>query len=54
MKKSTTRRALFMSFVSMFLCFTMLLGTTYAWFTDSVESGVNQIVAGNLDVEFEY
>ena len=51
MKKSTTKRALFMSFVSMFLCFTMLLGTTYAWFTDSVTSGVNTIVAGNLDVE---
>ncbi len=49
--KKTTRRALFLSFASMFLCFTMLLGTTYAWFTDSVESGVNQIVAGNLDVE---
>ncbi len=54
MKKSTTRRALFMSFASMFLCFTMLLGTTYAWFTDSVESDVNKIVAGNLDIELEY
>ena len=51
MKKSTTKRALFLSFVSMFLCFTMLLGTTYAWFTDSVTSDVNTIVAGNLDVE---
>ncbi len=51
MKKSTTKRALFLSFVSMFLCFTMLLGTTYAWFTDSVTSGLNTIVAGNLDVE---
>ena len=38
----------------MFLCFTMLLGTTYAWFTDSVTSDVNQIVAGNLDVELDY
>ena len=49
--KKTTKRALLLSFASMFLCFTMLLGTTYAWFTDSVESGVNQIVAGSLDVE---
>jgi len=32
----------------------MLLGTTYAWFTDSVESGVNKIIAGNLDVELYY
>ena len=52
--RKATKRALFMSFVSMFLCFTMLLGTTYAWFTDSVTSATNQIVAGNLDVELEY
>ena len=51
MKKFTTKRAVFLSIVSMFLCFTMLLGTTYAWFTDNVTSGVNTIVAGNLDVE---
>ena len=51
MKKSTTKRALLMSVLSMFLCFTMLIGTTFAWFTDEVESGVNTIVAGNLDVE---
>lgn len=54
MKKTTTRRALFLSFVAMFLCFTMLIGTTYAWFTDSVTSATNQIVAGNLDIELEY
>ena len=51
MNKKVTKRALFLSFVSMFLCFTMLIGTTYAWFTDSVSSGMNTIVAGNLDVE---
>ena len=51
MKKSTTKRALLMSVLSMFLCFTMLIGTTFAWFTDEVESGVNTIIAGNLDVE---
>ncbi|MBR2388333.1 MAG: hypothetical protein IKB02_06140 [Clostridia bacterium] len=51
MNKKTTKRALFLSFVSMFLCFTMLLGTTYAWFTDSVASDVNHIVSGNLDIE---
>ena len=53
-KAKTTKRALFLSFVSMFLCFTMLLGTTYAWFTDTVTSGINTIVAGNLDVELYY
>ncbi len=51
MNKSQTKRALLMSVVSMLLCCTMLIGTTFAWFTDSVTSGVNQIVAGNLDIE---
>ncbi len=47
----TTKRALFSSVIALILCFSMLVGTTFAWFTDSVESGVNQIIAGNLDVE---
>ncbi len=54
MTKKTTRRALIASVISMLLCVTMLLGTTFAWFTDSVTSGKNRIVAGNLDVELEY
>ena len=51
MKKTTTRRALFLGLAAMFLCFVMLLGTTYAWFTDSVTSELNTIIAGNLDIE---
>ena len=53
MKKYTmkTRHALLLSLLSLTTCFAMLLGTTFAWFTDSVTSGVNRIVAGNLDVE---
>lgn len=47
----TTKRALFSSVVALLLCFTMLLGTTFAWFTDSASSDTNKIVAGNLDVE---
>ena len=47
----TTKRALFSSVIALILCFSMLVGTTFAWFTDSVESGVNHIIAGNLDVE---
>lgn len=49
--KKTTKRALMMSVVSLFLCFTMLLGTTYAWFTDSVTSSGNKIMAGTLDID---
>lgn len=54
MTNKTTKRALFSSVVALFLCFAMLLGTTYAWFTDSVSSASNVITAGNLDVVLEY
>ena len=49
-----TKRALLASVLSMMLCAAMLIGSTFAWFTDSVTSGKNKIVAGNLDVELEY
>ena len=49
--KKTTKRALFRSVLSLLLCVSMLVGTTYAWFTDEVVSGMNTIAAGNLDVE---
>jgi len=52
--KNATKRALTMSVISMLICIVMLMGTTFAWFTDSVVSGKNTIVAGNLDVELEY
>ena len=51
MRKSTTKRALLMSGLAMLLSISMLVGTTFAWFTDTVSSGTNQIVAGNLDIE---
>ena len=50
-KTKSTKRALFASVMALFLCFTMLLGTTFAWFTDSVTSGNNIIKSGTLDVE---
>ena len=52
MKKS--KQALFQSVISLLLCFSMLVGTTFAWFTDGVSSGNNLIAAGNLDVDLEY
>ena len=54
MKAKTSRRALLMSIVSLLLCCSMLVGTTFAWFTDEVVSGRNTIQAGNLDVVLEY
>ncbi len=47
-------RSLFMSVIALVLCFSMLLGLTWAWFTDSATSDRNTIEAGNLDVELEY
>ena len=52
--KKTSRRALFTSVMALVMCLVMLVGTTFAWFTDSVTSGVNTIKSGNLDVELEY
>ena len=51
--RKTTKKALLMSALSLLLCFSMLIGTTFAWFTDEVKSGKNQIMAGNLDIELE-
>ena len=52
--RKNTKRALVLSLLSLLLCCSMLVGTTFAWFTDSVTSAKNTIVAGNLDVELEY
>ena len=53
-KTKSTKKALIFSVLSLVLCLTMLVGTTFAWFTDSVTSGKNIIVAGNLDLVVEY
>ena len=50
----STKRALIVSVLSLFICFTMLLGTTYAWFTDSVTSAGNIIKTGTLEVEMHW
>lgn len=47
----STKRALLTSVMALILCFTMLLGTTFAWFTDSVSSTGNVIQSGTLDVK---
>ncbi len=53
-KTKSTKRSLLMSALALLMCFSMLIGSTYAWFTDSVTSGNNIIKSGNLDVELEY
>ena len=49
-KSKQTKRALFSSSLALVLCFTMLLGTTFAWFTDTDTASVNKIQAGNLKI----
>ncbi len=46
-----TKRTLLYSALALILCFTMLLGTTFAWFTDTASTAVNKIQAGTLDIE---
>ncbi|MBP3605862.1 MAG: hypothetical protein J6J66_04615 [Clostridia bacterium] len=53
-QKRTTKQALVTSVLTLMLCLCMLIGSTFAWFTDSVSSDKNVIVAGNLDIELEY
>ena len=53
-KKFSTKRTLVMSVLSLVLCISMLIGTTFAWFTDSVTSANNVIKSGNLNVELYY
>ena len=50
----STKRALLGSVMAMVLCLAMLVGATFAWFTDTASTGVNKIQAGNLDVALEY
>ena len=51
MKKNTTKRSLRASILALVMCVTMLVGTTFAWFTDSASTSVNKIEAGKLKLE---
>ena len=53
-KAPSAKKSLIVSIFALVLCVSMLIGTTYAWFTESIGSGINTIKSGNLDVELEY
>ena len=53
MKQVSTKKALIASMLSMLVCVSMLIGSTFAWFTDSASTNVNTIKSGNLDVALE-
>ena len=50
-KTKSTKRALLMSALALLMCVSMLIGSTFAWFTDSVTSAGNKIQAGTLQVD---
>ena len=54
MTSKSTKRALISSTLAILMCAAMLIGTTFAWFTDTASTGVNKIQAGNLDIKVEY
>ena len=51
--QKATKRALLTSVMALAMCVVMLVGTTFAWFTDTASTAVNKIQAGNLDVALE-
>lgn len=52
-KDNSLLRTYLSSVVSLALCATMFLGTTMAWFTDTVGNQGNKIMVGNLSVKLE-
>lgn len=48
-----TKRALLSSALALLVCVAMLIGTTFAWFTDTASTAVNKIQAGTLDIALE-
>ena len=51
---ANTKRALLTSALAIVACVAMLIGSTFAWFTDTASTGVNRIQAGRLDVELMF
>ncbi len=51
--RKSTKRALVLSVCSIALCMVMLVGTTFAWFTDTASTAVNTIQSGILDIELQ-
>ena len=49
-KSKATKRSLTASIVTLVVCVAMLIGTTFAWFTDTASTSVNKIQAGTLKV----
>ncbi len=53
MNKKNTKRSLGLSLLCLLLCASMLIGSTFAWFTDNASTAVNTIQAGTLKLKLE-
>ena len=53
MTKTNSKKALLSSAFALVLSVAMLIGTTFAWFTDTASTAVNKIQSGKLDVALE-
>lgn len=51
MRRRTTRNAVIISVLTVIFCVSLLGGVSYAWFTNSVTSTGNRIVAGSLSID---
>ena len=54
MKRKSTKIALLTSILCVVLCGALILGGTFAWFSDEVKAENNIIKSGNLDIELDY
>ena len=54
MKVYKAKKTLITSMIAVIISFSILIGYTFAWFTDSSTSGINTIQSGNLDVALVY
>ena len=49
----STKKAFIGALLALVICFTMLVGSTLAWFTDSASVGIQTITTGTLDLTIE-
>ena len=52
-KANSNKKALLSSLFALLICVAMLIGTTFAWFTDTAKATVSRIQSGTLDVALE-
>ncbi len=50
-KIKNTKRALIVNVIVLLICVSMLIGSTFAWFTDSASTAVNSIQSGILKIQ---